>query len=124
MTEGYGKTINDIRITNSQFLHNVSYLKEKVAQKLLHSVHPTVKAVLILCMMGINLVLRTKLIALSIFPSEIPGGYQKGGRYFRFGSFAIYGFLMAHGFQYIIQKYIYCDGFCNHKVSPPAFLCE
>ncbi|KAA6347537.1 hypothetical protein EZS27_004968, partial [termite gut metagenome] len=42
------------------------------------------------------------------------------GRYFRVASFAIYRFFMSHRFKYIIQKYIYCNGFCNHRVSPPA----
>jgi hypothetical protein len=111
MTESYRKTINDVRITNSQFLHNMSYLKEQVVQKLSHSVHPAVKAA---CTKHGWHQSRTANKANGFFniASKILGSYQKGSSYFRVASLAIYRFFMSHGSQiyhpkiHILQRFL------------------
>jgi hypothetical protein len=123
MTESYGKIINDIRITDSQFLHNMSHLKEQVVQKLSHSMHPAVEAACTKHGWHQSLT-ANKAYSFFYISSEILGGYSKGSSYFRVTSLAIYRFLMGYGFEYIIQKYIYCNGFCNHIINPPAFVCR
>jgi hypothetical protein len=74
-------------------------------------------------MAGINPVLRTMLIAFSIFPPKYPAAIKRVVAVSESPALRFIGSVCPMDPKYIIQKYIYGNGFYNHMVNPPDFVC-
>jgi hypothetical protein len=120
MANTYRKTVDAINGLKIQLFYGLSRVKEQFAKEFPDLMHPPVETAFtqhIWHQAGTS----DKAKGLFNVACEILGGKQDDCDYFGVGRFTPFWLFMIHRFQYIVKKYIYCNGFINHGQS--FFVC-
>jgi hypothetical protein len=110
-------TVDAINDFKAHILYCLTYMEKELAKKFSYIVQPAIEAAFARHQSG-----RTdKTDGLLHVACKMLGGNQNYSNDFRVTGFTTSRLFVVHRFQYIIKKYVYRNGFCNHGQS--FFVC-
>lgn len=116
MADLYRKAIDAISGPKAHILYCLACIEKGLAKKFSYIVQPAVEAAFAKHIRHQSA--RTdKTDGFLHVVCKIPGGNQNYSNDFRIAGFTTFRLFVLHRFQYIIKKYVYCNGFCNHGQS-------
>lgn len=120
MANTYRKTVDAINGLKVQLFYGLSRVKEQFAKEFPDLMHPPIETAFTKNsrhQAGTS----DKAKGLFNIPRKVLGSQQDDCDNFCVGRFTTLRLFMIHRFQYIVKKYIYCNGFINHGQS--FFVC-
>jgi hypothetical protein len=120
MANTYRKTVDAINGLKIQLFYGLSGVKEQFAKEFPDLVHPPVETAFSKNSRH-QACTADKAKGLFNIPRKVLGSQQDDCDNFSVGRFTPFRLFMIHGFQYIVKKYIYCNGFIYHGQS--FFVC-
>jgi hypothetical protein len=114
MTNCYRETVNTVNVLKVQLFYSLSCVKEKFAKEFPDLMHPLIEAAFTEHSRH-QACAADKAKGFFNIPGKVSAGKQYDCDDFRVSRFMAFRLFMIHRFQYIVKKYIYCNGFINHS---------
>jgi hypothetical protein len=113
VADRYRKTVNRISMTCVQRFNCFPGMEEEFSRQFPDLVHPALKPAFTQHRRHQS-GKTDKTDGCFHIATKITGGYQNYGSYPGICYFSIFWLFIAHGFQYIVKKCVYCNGFYYH----------